>query len=131
MEAEYNDIGVKLICFTADGRKAFMKEKAELSLLLDYYGAFLTEKQAEILSMSADEDMSLAEIAETFGVSRQSVRASIVNASEKLENCEERLGLIERDRKLRVLLSGLDEAVLSENIDGIKKASADIRAVLR
>ena len=108
-----------------------MKEKAELSLLLDYYGAFLTEKQAEILSMSADEDMSLAEIAETFGVSRQSVRASIVNASEKLENCEERLGLIERDRKLRVLLSGLDEAVLSEDIDGIKKASADIRAVLR
>ena len=108
-----------------------MKDKAELSLMLDYYGAFLTGKQAEILMMSADEDMSLAEIAETFGVSRQSVRETIVKASEKLAGFEEKLGLIERDRRLSALLSRLDEAVEADDRDGIREASKEIRTVLK
>ena len=88
-------------------------EKAELSLLLDYYGAFLTERQRELMRMSADEDMSLTEIGEAVGVSRQGARGALVAAAAKLNECEEKLGLIKRDRELNALLDDLDKALTS------------------
>lgn len=106
------------------------KEKKDLSLLLDYYGAFLTEKQRELLKMSADEDMSLSEIAEVEGVSRQGVRAVIINAEKKLSGFEEKLGLIARDKELNRLLSELEEANLSGDVRGVKKAADSIRSVI-
>ncbi|MCR5611459.1 MAG: DNA-binding protein [Clostridiales bacterium] len=106
------------------------KEKTELSLLLDYYGAFLTEKQRMLLEMNADEDMSLSEIAEVEGVTRQGVRAAIVNASEKLTAFEEKLGLIVRDQKLRSLLDELEKANALGDVSGVEKAAEAIRAVI-
>ena len=108
-----------------------MKDKAELSLLLDYYGAFLTEKQREFMSMSAEEDMSLAEIGEAMGVSRQCVRNGLVTAKEKLEGFEEKLGSIERDRELYALVSRLEDAARREGSAEISKIAADIRSVLK
>ena len=43
-----------------------MQNKLELSLLIDYYGAFLTDNQCEMLKLNCEEDFSLAEIAEHF-----------------------------------------------------------------
>lgn len=51
-----------------------MQNKLELSLLIDYYGAFLTDNQCEMLKLNCEEDFSLAEIAEQKGISRQGVR---------------------------------------------------------
>lgn len=106
------------------------KDKTELSLLLDYYGAFLTDKQRELLEMSADEDMSLSEIAEVEGVTRQGVRAAIVKASEKLSDYEEKLGLIERDQKLHILIEELKRANSEGDTAGVKKAADAIRSVI-
>ena len=106
-------------------------EKAELSLLLDYYGAFLTERQRDIARMSADEDMSLAEIAEVVGVSRQGVRDSIVKAALKLAEFEEKLGLAERDRRLRSLLKELTEAAEASDTEGVMRSAEALKAVLR
>ena len=78
-----------------------MLAKADISLLLDYYGSFLTERRRELMRMSADEDMSLAEIAEQAGGSRQSVRDSIAKGSAELLLFEERLGLALRDSIIR------------------------------
>lgn len=88
-----------------------MVEKAGISLLVDYYGAFLTERQLKLTRMSVDEDMSLSEIAQEVGVSRQGVRESLVTAAEKLEEFEKKLGLVERDRRLNACLDRLTEAV--------------------
>ncbi|MBO4384084.1 MAG: DNA-binding protein [Clostridia bacterium] len=106
------------------------KEKTEITLLLDYYGEFLTDKQRELLEMSADEDMSLSEIAEVEGVTRQGVRAAIINASKKLSGFEEKLGLIEKDRTLRSLLDELVSANSTGDASGVKNAADKIRSVI-
>ena len=51
-----------------------MQNKLELSLLIDYYGAFLTDNQCEMLKLNCEEDFSLAEIAEQKGISRGLIR---------------------------------------------------------
>ena len=99
-----------------------MLDKSSISLLLDYYGGFLTERRRELLRMSADEDMSLSEIAEVAGVSRQGVRDSIVKAAAELEGFEQKLGLVRRDRALRALYNDLTEAEGSGSCDRMRAA---------
>lgn len=110
-----------------------MLDKAAASLMLDYYGPFLTQRQAELMRMSADEDMSLSEIAEQVGVSRQAVRDHLSKASKELELMEERLGLVRRDRELRAACQRLEDSIAS---GGDIKAEAEnavlvIRSVIR
>ena len=71
------------------------------SVLLDFYGLALTEKQRAILTEYYDEDLSLAEIAENFGITRQGVRDIIVRAEKTLEDIEEKTGLIQRYHRTR------------------------------
>ena len=54
-----------------------MPKDLHVSVLLDYYGAMLTEKQREVVDLYYNEDLSLAEIAEIAGITRQGVRDSI------------------------------------------------------
>ncbi|MBO6062086.1 MAG: HTH domain-containing protein [Clostridia bacterium] len=112
-----------------------MTDKAELALLLDYYGAFLTERQRQLLEMSADEDMSLAEISAEVGVSRQAVRDSISKASRQLREFESELGLVGRDKRLRALAETLESAVLSgdprEVAIAAERAANELRAQIR
>ncbi len=74
-----------------------MRDVTALSLLLDYYGVFLTDNQRELIELSCDEDLSLSEIAERRGVSRQGVRDAITRGTKLLEDMESKLHLIERD----------------------------------
>ena len=98
-----------------------MTDKAELALLIDYYGAFLTERQREFARMSSDEDMSLAEIAEQAGVSRQAVRDSLAKAANQLRSFEQRLGLLERDRRLKAIAEELKSSLQTEDPNEIKE----------
>ena len=107
-----------------------MLAKADISLLLDYYGSFLTERRRELMRMSADEDMSLSEIAQVAGVSRQSVRDSINKGAAELMLYEQQLGMIRRDRQLasaRELLS----AALSGPDSGLRAGAEEALARLR
>ncbi|MBO4563409.1 MAG: hypothetical protein J5772_07345 [Clostridia bacterium] len=112
-----------------------MTDKAEISLLLDYYGAFLTERQRELMRMSADEDMSLSEIADLVGVSRQGVRDCLNRATAQLKELESGLGLIYHDRKLRgiaeMLEAALDQTSEGGAKDAMRKALDEIRSVIR
>ena len=107
-----------------------MRSKAELSLLLDYYGGFLTERRRELMRMSADDDMSLSEIAEVAGVSRQSVRDAIAKGAEELALCEQRLGLIQRDRALRGVANGLAEAEQKESASELRQRVIEARQAI-
>lgn len=74
-----------------------MKEKDyKVSVLLDFYGETLTEKQREVVELYYNEDLSLAEIAEHAGISRQGVRDSIKRGEASLFEMEEKLHLAER-----------------------------------
>lgn len=68
----------------------------EQTLLLDIYGELLTEKQREICRLHLQEDLSLGEISEELGISRQGVSDAVHRAMHTLENTESKLHLRER-----------------------------------
>ena len=67
-----------------------------MSMLYDYYGELLTEKQKELFDLYYNEDLSLAEIAEHAGISRQGVRDAIVRSETILRDTEDKLGLVKK-----------------------------------
>ena len=73
----------------------------ELSLLYDFYGALLKEQKREIFEDYILNDLSLGEIAEDRGISRQGVHDSIKRCSRELFEYEEKLGLIEKFNRIK------------------------------
>lgn len=69
-----------------------LETNVEVGTLLAFYGGLLTKKQREALALHYDEDLSLGEIAQQFGVSRQSVHELITRSVEKLRGYEAALG---------------------------------------
>ena len=67
-----------------------------MTMLFDFYGELLTERQKEFFDLYYNEDLSLAEIAENAGISRQGVRDVIVRAEAVLTELEDKTGLIKR-----------------------------------
>ncbi|HWP21818.1 MAG TPA: sigma factor-like helix-turn-helix DNA-binding protein [Candidatus Cryosericum sp.] len=91
-----------------------MNRLVELGQLLDWYGAFLTQRQRSLVRQYAFEDCSLGEIAEREGISRQAVRDAITTAETELRGMEQKLGLIEKNERSRALLAELIATPLSE-----------------
>ena len=74
-----------------------MKNQAyRMALLYDFYGDMLTDRQKEFYDLYYNEDLSLAEIAENYGITRQGVRDVIVRAEAILTELEDKTGLIKR-----------------------------------
>ena len=86
------------------------------SLLYDFYGELLTERQREVLELYNEENLSLAEIAEEFGISRQGVHDALHKAQKALEDYEHKLGLVERFSATRDAISSISDE-LDEAID--------------
>lgn len=82
------------------------------SVLLDYYGPVLTEKQHAILTEYYDQDLSLAEIAENYGITRQGVRDAIKHGEATLTELEKNLGYAEKDAAQRADLARLQQLVM-------------------
>jgi hypothetical protein len=105
---------VKIIYFTKYRYFTFDLEKGEVVLaknleiayLLDFYGEMLTKKQRDFIDLYYNEDLSLSEIAENEGITRQGVRDSIKRAEVQLFEMEQKLGLAQRFAELK---DGLDE----------------------
>ena len=73
----------------------------EMALLLDYYGGMLTDKQKECFDMRYNQDMSLAEIGQELGVSRQAVCDNLSRTEALLRRMEENIGCVKRDMLIR------------------------------
>lgn len=91
-----------------------MNRLVELGQLMDWYGAFLTERQRSLVRQYAYEDCSLGEIAEREGISRQAVRDAILTAESELKDMEFKLNLIETNEKLGALIEQLEGTQLNE-----------------
>lgn len=87
-----------------------MAKDMRISLLLDFYGNMLTEKQREVIEFYYNDDLSLSEIAENEGITRQGVRDAIKRAESQLTEMEERLGFVKRSAELRAGLKQICEA---------------------
>ena len=83
-----------------------MAKDLSISILLDFYGDMLTEKQREVIELYYNADLSLAEISGLSGITRQGVRDSIKRAEAQLREYEEKLGLARRFVEIQ---AGLDE----------------------
>ena len=77
------------------------------SVLLDFYGPVLTDKQRVILTEYYDEDLSLAEIAENLGITRQGVRDPIKHGEAALDELEQKLGNARRHTRMQADLDRL------------------------
>ena len=79
-----------------------MKNQAyRMALLYDFYGDVLTDRQKEFYDLYYNEDLSLGEIAENYGITRQGVRDVIVRAEAALTELEDKTGLIRRFLAMR------------------------------
>lgn len=100
--------------------------------LLDIYGELLTGRKAELLRQYYDEDLSLSEISENEGMSRQGARALIKKGEGELLRLEEKLGLCAKQKKradaaARISsLLGESGAVCAENADSVRRIIRDI-----
>lgn len=78
-----------------------MAKNLEITVLLDFYGDMLTDKQRDFLGYYYNDDLSLSEIAENEGITRQGVRDSIKRAEAQLFEMESRLGVAKRFEEMR------------------------------
>ena len=76
----------------------------EMTLLFDYYGDLLTERQRMCFDLRHNQDLSLAEIAEELQVSRQGVHDNLSRAEALLRNMEEKTGCVSRDLRCRKVI---------------------------
>ena len=67
-----------------------------MTMLFDFYGEVLTPRQKEFFDLYYNEDLSRAEIAENYGISRQGVRDVIVRAEAIMTDLEDKTGLMKR-----------------------------------
>ena len=82
----------------------------EMVLLLDYYGGMLTDKQRECFDMRYNQDLSLGEIGELLGVSRQAVCDNLARTEALLRRMEENIGCVKRDMLIRKAARDILEA---------------------
>ena len=73
----------------------------QMTLLFDYYGELLTDRQRMCFDLRHNQDLSLAEIAEELNVSRQGVHDNLSRAEALLMNMEEKTGCVRRDLQCR------------------------------
>lgn len=92
-----------------------MEKIVEQGLLYDFYGELLTEHQRKIYEDVVYNDLSLAEIAEENGISRQGVHDMVRRCNRTLQGYEDKLHLIERFMKVRVNVSRIQE--LAEDLE--------------
>ena len=93
----------------------------EMTLLFDYYGGMLTEKQRQVLALHCEEDLSLGEIAQEVSVSRQGVHDMLTRAAAKLFDMEEKLGVAERFSRMQEGLEKCREAMAKKRYDEAEK----------
>lgn len=104
-----------------------MEGRMMQSLLLDFYGELLTERQRSCYDLHVNEDLSLSEIAEQSGISRQGVWDNIRRAESTLTGIEEKTGLIRRFEENRAALETIcaRAEALAASLEGEAGRSAE------
>ena len=111
---------VKQKNFTNDGRsgqKRTMAKDFEMGYLLDFYGEVLTPKQREMLNQYYNDDLSLSEIGENFGITRQGARDAIKHGETTLKELEEKVGFAARYRRVQQKLEQLEQLVIDTRFE--------------
>ncbi len=84
---------------------------ARMAMLYDFYGQLLTPKQQEIMELFYSDDMSLSEIAQEYGISRQAVYDLLKRTEKILEAYELKLGLVHKFEQQQRRITRIGELV--------------------
>ena len=93
------------------GMKSSLDNLYEMSLLADFYGALLSERQQDVMRLYHEENCSLQEIAEELGISRQGVHEALKKAEKTLRDYEAKLGLVVRFQTQEQVLRSARDSV--------------------
>ena len=103
-----------------------MEKFVEQTLLYDFYGELLTERQQQVYESVVLEDYSLSELAEDLGISRQGVHDMIKRCNHTLEEYESRLHLVEKFLCIRKQVQKIKELAVGYNAGEITEISNKI-----
>ena len=103
-----------------------MEKKVEISILLDIYSNLLTEKQYEFLNDYYNNDLSLSEIAENEGITRQAVRDNLKKGENKLFEYEEKLSLMRKQIMQEEQIANILSEISKINSKSSDKEIADV-----
>lgn len=103
-----------------------MEKFVEQTLLYDFYGKLLTERQQQVYESVVLEDYSLSEVAENLGISRQGVHDMIKRCNHTLEEYESRLHLVEKFLCIRKQVQKIKELAVGYNAGEITEISNKI-----
>ena len=94
-----------------------MAKDFEMGYLLDFYGEVLTPKQREMLRQYYNDDLSLSEIGENFGITRQGARDAIKHGETALKELEDKVGFAARYRRVQQTLEELEQLVIDARFE--------------
>lgn len=101
--------GVKYKTLTE--REEMIDKITEASLLYDFYGQLLTKRKQQVMELYHEENLSLAEIADEFGISRAAVHDSLKSAEKSLLEYEEKLGLVSKFMQSGEAIAQIDRMI--------------------
>lgn len=88
-----------------------MTKDLNISILADFYGELLSPRQREMIDMYYNQDLSLGEIAEEAGISRQGVRDLVKRGEKQLGEFEEKLGLVNRFAEISAGIAEINDII--------------------
>lgn len=101
-----------------------MDKSVKISMLLEIYKNMLTDRQVDISDLYYNQNLSLSEIADELGITRQAVRKSLVEAEKNLFLLEEKLNFLEkqmqRDEKIAEILKRVKDENISKLIEELR-----------
>lgn len=100
-----------------------MEKIVEQGILYDFYGELLTEHQRQIYEDAVFNDMSLSELADSYGISRQGVHDLLKRCDKMLLSYESKLHLVERFDKIKGKIRQINE---TDDMKTVRKISAEI-----
>lgn len=118
-----------------------MEKVVRIGLLADFYGELLTDKQKRLVDLYYNNDLSLAEIAQEFNVSRQAVFDILKRAERSLSEYEDKLKLVQRFQEQQVkvgkslrlieqLLNGISDSLSKSQISQFNKVKKAITELI-
>ena len=97
----------------------------QMNLRFDFYGQLLTQRQREVLNLYYGENLSLAEIAREFSISRQGVHDTLKHAEKALEDYEEKLHLVRKFQDTHAAITKIDK-IIAPLLEGCGQNSAEL-----
>lgn len=99
-----------LLCTESEDVK-MLEKIVKTSILFDFYGELLPEKQREIFRLYHEDNYSLGEIGIEYGITRQGVHEAVKRSEEKLQNYEKKLGLVKKFQDTETVLDKIKDSI--------------------